>query len=243
MSRNEEVREVVKNGLTDFQKREGRIPSVQELSEATAIGPGQLRSKIRRMIEKQIEKPIDSEAAFVDDLRRVLMTLAKSKDREPKVLVLDEDGVEIGFMSFSDANALATSKDQFLHLVDTDSNPPVAQLMDHDRFKFLEGKKGKTHKRIHKNTRVAHTSELKEIRVSAKIEEKDCLRKIESARAFLVNGERVRISTMLTDGELQTADVTLSLYDRILDALGDITLLEEGPQLEGKTISMVLSPA
>lgn len=190
--------ETIKRCLKEFQKSERRIPTIQELSAATAIGPGQLRSKIRRIIDAAQNSKSDD--INIDDLRMVLKTVPKSanatvmKEPEFDALELDE-GTErrVGI-----------------------SSAPIAQ---------------------------AHTDKLKEVRVNLQVKPADYQRKIESARTFLSNGDRVRISTLLTQTEVLDSEGVLAVYDQILDDLGQVALLEEGPQISGRTISMILSPA
>lgn len=194
----DESKETIKRCLSEFQKNEGRVPTIQELSAVTAIGPGQLRSKIRRIIDESRNSQVDG--IKVEDLKLVLKTVAKSakssggKLPAPDVFDLEE-------------------------VAETHFSAPI------------------------ENTRIAHTDDLKEVRVNLQAKVAEYQRKIESAKTFLLNGERVRISTLLTQAELSNAESVLAVYDKVLDDLGEVALLEEGPQVSGRTISMILSPA
>lgn len=193
------LNETIKRCLNEFRKNEGRLPTIQELSAATAIGPGQLRSKIRRIIDNA-QNDQNSEIN-TDDLKLVLKTVV----RTPKT---------------PDARTG----------VPAPSNPEDDPL-NTSQMRQLN------------NTRVAHTDDLKEVRVSMQMKSADYQRKIDSARTFLLNGERVRISTMLTHNEIANPEKVMAVYDKILDDLGDVCLLEDGPQITERTISMILAPA
>jgi translation initiation factor IF-3 len=87
------------------------------------------------------------------------------KDRE--VRLIDTDGAMLGVMTTKAAKELAVSKNLDLVKIVPNSAPPVCKIMDYGKFMFEKVKREKEAKKKQKLVSV------KEIRLSAKIEEHD----------------------------------------------------------------------
>ena len=84
--------------------------------------------------------------------------------RDREVRVISADGEQLGIMSSRDALRIAEEKNLDLVKVAPQAKPPVCKIMDYGKYKFEQTKR---EKEARKNQ---HTVELKEVRLSLKID-------------------------------------------------------------------------
>ncbi len=98
-------------------------------------------------------------------------------------------------------------------LVSPNSNPPVARMMDFDKYQYeLEKKERKQRAR-------QHAGEVKEIKLTYKIDEHDFQTKIERARKFLDEGLKVKVFLPLFGRENIFADRAIQQIERFRQAI------------------------
>lgn len=90
---------------------------------------------------------------------------------------------------------LAYEKELDLVLVNPNANPPVAKLMDYDKELYQQEKAKRKQKAKQKNT------EVKEIKLSIKIEKHDIETKARRAMKFLDKGNKVKVLIILRGRE------------------------------------------
>ncbi len=117
------------------------------------------------------------------------------------------------------------------------ANPPVCRLMDYGKFLYERTKKEKEARRSQKLT------EVKEVRLRPKIGEHDVDFKIRRMKTFLSSGAKVKVRVRFRGREITHPEVARELLLRIAEAIGDSAVVEQGPQMEGNTMLMLLSPA
>ena len=116
------------------------------------------------------------------------------------------------------------------------SNPPVCKIMDYGKFRFEQAKKEKEAK---KNQRII---EIKEIRMSPGIGENDFNTKLKNAQKFLNDGDRVKASVRFRGREMAHTDIGAELLKNFADKCAEIANMDKAPKLEGRNMSMFLSP-
>ena len=138
----------------------------------------------------------------------------------------------------SAASALKIAKENELDLVKIapGSNPPVCKIMDYGKFRFEQTKKEKEAK---KNQRVI---EIKEIRMSPGIDTNDFNTKLRNGQKFLSDGDRVKVSVRFRGREMAHTEIGEVLLRDYADKCAEIAVLDKAPKLEGRNMSIFLSP-
>ena len=138
----------------------------------------------------------------------------------------------------SAAAALKIAEENELDLVKIapGSNPPVCKIMDYGKFRFEQTKKEKEAK---KNQRVI---EIKEIRMSPGINTNDFNTKLRNGQKFLSDGDRVKVSVRFRGREMAHTEIGEVLLRDYADKCAEIAVLDKAPKLEGRNMSIFLSP-
>ena len=140
------------------------------------------------------------------------------------VRVIGEDGSQIGVMTVSDAMRMA--RDQELDLVEVapTARPPVCRVMDYGRYQYEQSK------RLRKARQKAHQAQLKEVKMSPKIEENDFQTKVRHAREFLAGRDKVKFSVRFRGREIMHMEFGEALLQRAIVALQDVAVVESPPR-------------
>ena len=155
---------------------------------------------------------------------------------DKEVRLIGDQGEQLGIMSVVDALRIATEHELDLVKIAPGSNPPVCKIMDYGKFRFEQAKKEKEAK---KNQRVI---EIKEIRMSPGIDTNDFNTKLKNAQKFLNDGDRVKVSVRFRGREMAHTEIGAVLLKDFAAKCGEIANLDKAPKLEGRNMSMFLSP-
>lgn len=156
------------------------------------------------------------------------------KDKE--IRLIGDEGEQLGIMSADEALRIAAEREMDLVKISPGSNPPVCKIMDYGKFRFEQAKKEKEAK---KNQRII---EIKEIRMSPGIGENDFNTKLKNAQKFLNDGDRVKASVRFRGREMAHTDIGAELLKNFADKCAEIANMDKAPKLEGRNMSMFLSP-
>jgi translation initiation factor IF-3 len=156
--------------------------------------------------------------------------------RVPEVRLIGVDGQQVGVMPVKEALAHAAEANLDLVEVAPQANPPVCRVMDYGKFKYEQSKKQQEARR--RQT----TIQVKEVKVRPKIEEHDMAFKLKNARRFLGEGDKVKISVIFRGREIAHTDRGFRLLGQMAEALADVGNVEQTPKLEGRNLSMIVSP-
>lgn len=159
-----------------------------------------------------------------------------SQIRDKEVRLIDSDGAMIGVVSAREAQLKANEKELDLVKISPNANPPVCKIMDYGKFVYEQNKKDKEAKK--KQTII----ELKELRLSAKIEEHDFNFKAKNAQSFLEGGDKVKISIRFRGREISYAAMGRGVLEKFADTVKEFGKMEKPPVMEGRTLSMILIP-
>ena len=155
---------------------------------------------------------------------------------DKEVRLIGDQGEQLGIMSAQEALKIAVEKELDLVKIAPGSNPPVCKVMDYGKFRFEQAKKEKEAK---KNQRVI---EIKEIRMSPGIGENDFNTKLKNGQKFLNDGDRVKVSVRFRCREMAHTEIGEQLLKDFAAKCADIATLDKNPKLEGRNMSMFLSP-
>ena len=154
----------------------------------------------------------------------------------PQIQLIDEEGNNVGVVSFYDA--LDRAEEVGLDLVEIAPNsaPPVCKLLDYGRFKYQSQKKAAE---ARKNQKIV---EVKEVKLRPGIDDHDYDVKMKQSRRFFEEGDKVKITMRFRGREMAHQDLGLDVLDRVRADVGDIAKVEQEPRLEGKQMIMILAP-
>ncbi len=139
-------------------------------------------------------------------------------------------------MSAAAALEIAVEKDLDLVKIAPGSNPPVCKIMDYGKYRFEQSKREKEAK---KNQ---HVIEVKEIRMSPSIGENDFNTKLKNGQKFLREGDRVKVTVRFRGREMAHTNIGEELLRNFAAKCADLANLDKQPKLEGRNMSMFLSP-
>jgi len=150
--------------------------------------------------------------------------------------LIGPDGDQLGIVPTD--QALEKAREYGLDLVEVapTSRPPVCRILDYGKFKYELAKKDRLAKKKQ------HSFHLKEMRYRPKIDQHDFDFKTRHVREFLEAGSKVKAFVMFRGREMAHTEFGRKILDRVAEQLQDISVIENPPKLEGRTMSMVLSP-
>jgi translation initiation factor IF-3 len=155
---------------------------------------------------------------------------------DKEVRLIGEEGEQLGILPTAEAQRLADEKELDLVMISPAAKPPVCKIMDYGKFRFEQAKREKEAK---KNQRVM---EVKEIRMSPGIGDNDFNTKLKNAQKFLTDGDRVKVTVRFRGREMAHTEIGKVLLRGFAEKCGDVGVLDKEPKLEGRNMSMFLSP-
>ena len=156
--------------------------------------------------------------------------------RDKELRLIGNGGDQLGIMSAEEALRIADEQGLDLVKISPQANPPVCKLMDYGKYRFEQSKR---EKEARKNQ---HVVEIKEIRMSPGIDVGDFNVKLKNAQKFLADGDRVKVSVRFRGREMAHTDIGKKLLDRFAEQCAEDANVDKGAKLEGRNMSMFLSP-
>jgi translation initiation factor IF-3 len=156
--------------------------------------------------------------------------------RVREVRLIRDEGEQQGIMSTLEALEIARGLGLDLVEVAPQANPPVVKIMDYGKFKFENEKKVRDSKRKQKLLKI------KEIRMQPKIDEHDLDFKSKHVREFLGEGNKVKVTVRFRGRELAHTELGLVVLKDVLARLEGEYVMDKPPSMEGRFMSMVVSP-
>ena len=134
--------------------------------------------------------------------------------------------------------ALAQAQAQGLDLVEVAplARPPVVRIMDYGKYKFEQAKQARIAKKKQ------HVIQLKEVKYRPGIDDHDFETKTRHARRFLEEGNKVKVTLMFRGRQIAHPELGRAVVDRVATDLADIGKVESDAKMEGKSMTMILSP-
>lgn len=157
--------------------------------------------------------------------------------RVNEVRLIGADGGNIGVVPIRQALQIARDAELDLVEVSPAANPPVCRVMDFGKFIYEKAKK-------EREARKSQTKiEVKEIRLRPKTNEAHRDFKVDDARRWLNQGHKVRVTVKFRGREMDYPEIALEDLKEIVQDLVDVAVVEVPPQMEGRTMLVVLAPA
>ncbi|MDC1377977.1 MAG: translation initiation factor IF-3 [Flavobacteriales bacterium] len=146
------------------------------------------------------------------------------------------DNVEIGVYSLNKALAIAESLELDLVEISPNASPPVCKILEYKKFLYEQKKREKVLK--------AKTSKiiLKEIRFGPQTDEHDYEFKKKHAEKFLNEGAKLKAFVFFKGRSIVFKEQGQILLLRLAQDLEEFGKVEQMPILEGKKMSILISP-
>jgi len=152
------------------------------------------------------------------------------------VLVVDEDGTQLGVLPTDRAIALALEKGLDLVEVAPNADPPVCRVMDYGKFKYQQQKRQQEAKK--KQTVI----QIKEVKFRPKTDEHDYQTKLKHIRRFLENGDRCKVTVFFRGREVVHKDRGEAMLLRAVADTDGLAKIEQEAVFEGRTMTLMLAP-
>ncbi len=152
------------------------------------------------------------------------------------VRVIGSDNEQIGIIPLSQALDMAYDKDLDLVLISAQSSPAVCRIMDYGKFCFERDKKEK------ENRKKQQKVDIKEVQLSCKIDTNDFNTKVNHARRFLGDGDKVRVVVRFKGRQMAHQEIGVDLLTKFTEAVADVGGVDKKPVLEGRNLSMFIAP-
>ncbi|MBT8420667.1 MAG: translation initiation factor IF-3 [Gammaproteobacteria bacterium] len=156
--------------------------------------------------------------------------------RVPNIRVVGADGEQVGIVPREEGLALAEAAELDLVEIAPFADPPVCRVMDYGKFLFQQNKKRQAAKKKQQQT------QLKEVKFRPGTEEGDYQTKLRNLRKFLDQGNKTKVTLWFRGREMAHQDLGSRLLKRVEADLGEFAKVEQMPKMEGRRLSMVLSP-
>lgn len=151
--------------------------------------------------------------------------------------VIGPNNENVGVVTLQEALRLAREADKDLVEVSPNADPPVCRILDYGKFLYEKTKKEKEARRAQK------IIEVKEIQLRPKTTDHHAGFKVRDARRWLEEGKKVKVRIKFRGREISYPQIARQELMDIAKELADVGVVEQMPDLEGRTMLMVLGPA
>ena len=150
--------------------------------------------------------------------------------------VVSAEGEQRGVMPIQ--QALETARQRELDLVEVapEATPPVCRIMDFGKLKYMQARRQKEARK--KQTVIV----VKEVKMGPKTERHDFEFKLKHVRRFLEEGNKAKVTVRFKGREMAHTELGWKMLNKMTEAVADVATVENHPRMEGRMLSMILSP-
>lgn len=153
-----------------------------------------------------------------------------------QVRVVDEKGKQIGVMTIFDAKEKARSLGIDLVEVAPNAVPPVCKIIDFKKFRYQEDKKQR------EGRKKGVKQETKEVRFTPFIAPNDFNIRIERAKEFLAEGNRVKLTVRFVGRQITRKEFGYELLKKAIAQLNKMSKVESEPKWQDRLLMVGLAP-
>lgn len=150
--------------------------------------------------------------------------------------VVTEDGELLGVMDTRDAIQEARNRGIDLVEIAPKAQPPVCKLIDYGKFLYEQKK------RAHDAKKKQVTVQVKEIKFRPGTDDHDYKYRMEHAREWLEEGDKVRAAIAFRGREMTHRELGAKILARLTKELADIAEVEVAPKMEGYQMFTIFLP-
>jgi len=142
----------------------------------------------------------------------------------------------LGVVTRNEALAKAIEAGFDLVEVSPNADPPVCKILDFGKYKYEEQKRRNEARKKQK------VIEVKEIKLRPGIDDHDYDVKMRSMLKFIDEGDKVKVTMRFRGRELAHQELGMNVLMRVKDDLDKVAKVEQVPRMEGRQMTMVMSP-
>ena len=162
--------------------------------------------------------------------------LINEEIKVPEVRVIGSNNEQLGIMKIDDARTYAFNNGVDLVLIVPNAAPPVCRAIDYGKFCFERDKREKEAKKKQVIVKV------KEVQLSCRIEKHDFDTRVNHAKKFLAEGNKVKAVVRFKGREMSHMELGREVIEKFQEACTGVGVAEKKPVLEGRFMSVLLSP-
>lgn len=150
--------------------------------------------------------------------------------------MLDAENKQIGVVSLEDALAQAKKVELDLVEIVPAANPPVARIVDFKKFKYEESKK----ERLARSK--THETSTKEIWLGPLIGAHDLENRLNRAKEFFENGDRVKLTVKFSGREMAHPEFGRAVLKKASESLTELGTPDGEARFLGRNLSLSFNP-
>ena len=154
----------------------------------------------------------------------------------PSVRVVTDDGEALGVMDTRDAIQEARNRGFDLVEIAPNAKPPVCKIIDYGKFLYEQKK------RAHDAKKKQVTVQVKEIKFRPGTDDHDYNYRMEHARQWLEEGDKVRAAIAFRGREMTHRELGAKILARLTQELSDLADVEVAPKMEGYQMFTIFNP-
>lgn len=156
--------------------------------------------------------------------------------RAPQVRVIDDEGAMLGVMTVPEAIRIAEERGLDLLEIAPTATPPTCKIMDYGKWKYENKKKAAAARK--KQVIVS----IKEVQMRPRTDQHDFETKMNHARRFLLDGDKVKVNLRFMGRELAHQELGMDIMKKCIEFTKDLAMVETNPKMEGKQLFLLLAP-
>lgn len=156
--------------------------------------------------------------------------------RAPQIRVIDDAGTMLGVMTVPEALRIAEERNLDLLEIAPTATPPTCKIMDYGKWKYENKKKAAAARK--KQVIVS----IKEVQMRPRTDQHDFETKMNHARRFLLDGDKVKVNLRFMGRELAHQELGLEIMKKCIEFTKDLAMVETNPKMEGKQLFLLLAP-
>ena len=168
--------------------------------------------------------------------KKVNEDLVNEKIRFPEVLVISQDGNQLGVKSRNDALRLAREANLDLLCVAPNAKPPVCKILNYGKHRFEQQKKAKEMK---KNQKVI---EIKEVRLTPQTDTHDLETKARAVAKWVKDGNKIKVTVKYRGRQMSHVEIGEATLNEFIEMCSEFTIVEKKPQMDGRLLVCNLAP-
>ena len=150
--------------------------------------------------------------------------------------MVSAEGEQLGIMPTQQALESARSQELDLVEVAPEAQPPVCRIMDFGKYKYTQAR------RLKEARKKQTTIQVKEVKMGPKTERHDFDFKLKHVRRFLEEGHKAKVTVRFKGREMAHTELGWKMLNKMVEGMQDIAVIENHPRMEGRMLSMILSP-
>ena len=153
-------------------------------------------------------------------------------------MVIGPNGEQMGVKKLQDALTLANYAGLDLVLMSDQGTIAVAKIMDYNKYRYEKQKKMKEQQKKQRES----NKDIKEYQLSVNIDIGDFNTRKKNAYEYLVKGHKIKATIRFKGRQMAYTDQGKEVLLKFANELSEVSDIEEQPNMNGRTMSMLLTP-